>query len=80
MLGFIERLEKGNKTASFKSSWNPVHLLQMREAAILQLHYNFILFLDSYIYLRLGFSMLRRQEQRWLKWFFCPENMADPLV
>lgn len=76
MLGFTERLEKETKQLPVQW-WNPVHLAQMRGCYISNY---FILFVQSYITLETWFSILLRQEEEWLKWFFCSENMVDPTL
>lgn len=66
------------KQNSFKSSDGTLFTSLRWEAPILQITSFF--FVDSYVALETWFSMLLRQEQVWLKWFFCLENMVDPLV
>lgn len=65
------------KQNSFKSSDGTLFTSLTWEAPVLQITPFF--FVDSYIALE-TWKYAAKQEQVWLKWFFCSENMVDPLV
>lgn len=67
---------KGNKTAS-SPVMEPCSPPSDERLLILQITPFF--FVDSYIALE-TWKHAAKQEQEWLKWFFCSENMVDSLL
>lgn len=76
MLGFSERLVKGNN--SFESSDGTLFISLGWEAAVLQIASFF--FVESYIALETWFSILLRLGKKWHKCFFCSEDVVDRTI